>query len=81
MADAKINREKPVKVVALARGYYGGRIREPGEVFMYDLAKLGSWMEETDLPLAAPGEQRGAWVDPNVTTAAQAEAAKSKAKN
>lgn len=33
-----------MKVIATQKGYYGGRIREVGDVFEFEGEKLGKWM-------------------------------------
>lgn len=43
-------------VRAVERGYYGSKVREPGEVFAFS-GVLGSWMEPVEGD--APADERG----------------------
>ena len=49
----------PVEVRAVARGFYGGTMREPGEVFpVRSEADLGRWMVRTEPAPQPDGEPR-----------------------
>ncbi len=46
-------------VKAKTRGYAGGEIREPGEVFYFE-GPLGSWMEKVEESKPAPAPKAAA---------------------
>lgn len=49
-----------MKVEAKATGFYGGLIREPGDVFeIKDGERLGSWMVPADVKASAGRRRRG----------------------